>query len=360
MRYRKVIHVDMDAFFASVEQRDHPELRGKPIAVGGGGRRGVVTSPSYEARRYGVRSAMPGFIAKQKCPHITFVRSNFEAYSQASENVMEILHGFTDKMQRVSVDEAYLDVTNHEYLSATDIAKEIRRRIYKETQLTASAGVSINKFIAKVASEYNKPDGLTVVTPTKVAPFLEHLPIEKFHGIGPATAERMKKMGIHTGRDLKLLSETDLTARFGKVGERYYNLIRGIDYRPVKERRRRKSIGAEHTFFKNVIETDELQRHLDSVICKVYRRMEKAGILGKTITIKIKYNNFQVQTISKTFREYIRDRDQLCCIALRLLQEARDWKRPVRLLGLQVRSLNIDERLGEDIQMFLPGMGNHL
>jgi len=263
---RKIIHVDMDAFFASVEQRDNPELKGKPIAVGGGSKRGVITTASYEARPFGIRSAMPGFKAKAKCPDLIFVKPRFEVYGQVSKQIREIFSRYTDLIEPLSFDEAFLDVTECkvDLEFATDIAKAIKADIEQETSLTASAGVSYCKFIAKIASDMNKPDGLTVIKPKQAISFLESLPVEKFFGVGKVTAQKMKSRGIYTGKDLKEWSQYDLIKQFGKPGRFYYDIVRGIDDRPVKVERERKSLGIERTFEDPIDDLNILQEKLNA------------------------------------------------------------------------------------------------
>src|SRR5688572_23192976 len=284
----------MDAFFASVEQRDFPELRGKPVAVGGGGPRGVVAAASYEARKYGVRSAMPGSVAKRLCPHLIFARSRFEVYQTVSKQIREIFHRYTDLVEPLSLDEAYLDVTENKFdiLSARQIAREIKELIFRETGLTASAGVSFNKFLAKIASAYQKPDGLTVITPEKAEALVESLPIEKFYGIGDVTAAKMHSMGIHTGLELKQLSEAELTKHFGKSGQYYYQISRAIDDRLVNPNRIRKSIGAERTFAEDLTTLTEMEAQLLPLAEEISEYLQQRNDAGRTITVKIKYADF--------------------------------------------------------------------
>ena len=269
---RKIIHIDMDAFFASVEQRDHPELRGKAIAVGGGGKRGVVAAASYEARKYGVHSAMPGSVAARLCPHLIFVKANFEQYKKVSQQIRGIFAEYTDLIEPLSLDEAYLDVTENKkgIASATQIAQEIRQKITEQTQLTASAGVSFTKFIAKTASDFNKPNGITVIKPDQAQAFLDKLPIEKFHGIGKVTADKMRKMKIKNGADLREWTEIDLVRRFGKMGQHYYRICRGEDQSPVNPHRIRKSISAEETFYDDIEDVDKMKEELVPIAKKVF------------------------------------------------------------------------------------------
>lgn len=339
MGTRKIIHIDMDAFYASVEQRDNPALQGKPVAVGGG-RRGVVAAASYEARFFGVKSAMPSSIAIRKCPHLTFVKPRFDVYREVSQQIRAIFLEYTDLVEPLSLDEAYLDVTDHKkgLPSATLIAEEIRKQIRQKTGLTASAGVSMNKFIAKIASDINKPNGIAVVTPDEAAAFLEALPIEKFHGIGKATAKRMKAMGIHTGADLKRRREIDLAKSFGKSGRHYYRIVRGIDNRPVRPDRMRKSIGVEETFSSDLEELEEMIEQLEWMAYTLERRAAKNQALGKTVTLKIKYNDFSQQTRSQSTAIPMRKAQQIIEIVGELLSKPFP-PRPVRLLGVSLSNL---------------------
>lgn len=341
----------MDAFFASVEQRDFPELRGKPVAVGGKGRRGVVAAASYEARKFGVRSAMPGFKAQQLCPDLIFVHHRFEVYKEVSKQIHEIFRQHTDLIEPLSLDEAYLDVTeNKQGISlATDIARTIKAEIKSVTQLTASAGVSYNKFLAKVASGWKKPDGLTVITPARAEAFVEQLPIEKFYGIGKVTADKMKQMGIAKGLDLKQLTEEELITVFGeKSGRYYYRIARAIDDRPVETERIRKSLGAEATFEEDITDPEQLKIQLEGVAEEVSRRCGKHQIAGRTVTLKFKYNDFTQHTRSKTFFHFIYAQDELVQIASELLQQNGGPQLPIRLVGITLSNLNIsDEEVKE-------------
>ena len=342
---RKIIHIDMDAFFASVEQRDDPSLRGKPVAVGGSRERGVVAAASYEARKFGVRSAMASKIAAQKCPQLIFVHPHFEKYKTVSNQVMEIFHRFTDLVEPLSLDEAYLDVTENKLNIpiATDIAKEIKRLIKEETNLTASAGVSYCKFLAKVASGFKKPDGITVVTPKNAAAFIDKLPIEDFYGIGKVTAEKMKQRGIHKGIDLKRYELDELIELFGiKSGTYYYEIVQGIDERLVHNNHIRKSIGAEETFETDIDEMGLMKNHLDKIADDVLRRCNKNEAFGKTITLKIKYKDFVVNTRSKTFNHFISTKEELLSIVYDLLLVPEKPIKPIRLLGISVSNLNTD------------------
>ena len=348
MPLRKIIHVDMDAFYASVEQRDNPELRGKPIAVGGGSSRGVVAAASYEARKFGVRSAMSGYLAKKKCPELIFVRPRFERYREVSYQIRKIFLDYTDLVEPLSLDEAYLDVTINKKgnPSATMIAKEIRQRIFETTGLTASAGISINKFIAKVASDYNKPNGQKTVNPDEVLEFLENLAIGKFYGVGKVTQEKMYQLGIFTGADLKAKSVEYLTDHFGKSGAYYYHVVRGIHNSAVKPDRIVKSVGTEHTFFENLVSEVFMIEKLDDISKELDKRLKKKKIAGKTITLKIKYSDFTVQTRSKTLPYYISDRALIMETVKELLYQEK-IKDSVRLLGISLANLNNEEKDGE-------------
>ena len=341
---RKIIHIDMDAFYASVEQRDNPALRGKPVAVGGI-KRGVVASASYEARAFGVRSAMPSRTALRKCPHLQFVRSRFEIYRQVSQQIREVFLEYTDLVEPLSLDEAYLDVTENkkDIFSAILIARQIRQKIFERTQLTASAGVSVNKFVAKVASDINKPNGIKVILPEEVVPFLETLTIEKFHGIGKVTADKMKRLGIHNGKDLKQWTEIDLVKRFGKTGRYYYKIVRGEDNRAVNPHRIRKSIGAERTFNEDIFTVDEMFEKLKVIGEKLFRSIEKTQNYGRTVTVKIKFSDFQIITRSKTENREITRSEDLIAIVRELLYENMSNGIGVRLLGISVSNLRREE-----------------
>lgn len=337
---RKIIHIDMDAFYASIEQRDNAEYRGKPIVVGGSpeGRGGVVATASYEARKYGIRSAMPSKKALQLCPHVIFVRPRFEAYSEASRKIREIFARYTDLIEPLSLDEAYLDVTEDKKHigSAIEIAKQIKQAIKDELHLTASAGVSINKFMAKIASEINKPDGLTFIGPSKVEAFIEKLPIEKFYGVGKVTAEKMKKMGLHTGADLKKMPEKELIKYFGKVGQFYYKVVRGIDERPVESHRETKSVGAEDTFPYDLTDIEEMNNELDKIAKTVYQRLQKHGLKGRTITLKIKYADFKQITRNHSFDYPVDDIEIISNTVKQLLKATDVENKKIRLLGISL------------------------
>lgn len=346
---RKIIHVDMDAFYASVEQHDNPDLRGKPIAVGGGSDRGVVAAASYEARKYGVRSAMPSVTAKRLCPDLIFVKSRFDRYREVSAQIREIFHDYTDLVEPLSLDEAYLDVTENKYNfpSATIIAYEIRRRIYETTGITASAGISVNKFIAKIASDYNKPNGQKTIVPEEIIEFLEELEIRKFHGIGKVTAEKMYQFGIFTGKDLKRKSLEFLVENFGKSGSHYYKIVRGIHKSPVKPDRIRKSLGAERTFSENISSEVFMKERLIQIAEEIEKRITKSDVSGKTVTLKIKYRDFKTQTRSKTLPYFIRDKHTILNTAIELMEQE-SFRESVRLLGITLSNLNTGEEEESD------------
>ena len=340
-RQRKVIHVDMDAFYASVEQRDNPELRGKPVAVGGPRERGVVAAASYEARKFGVRSAMPSVTAKRNCPDLIFVKPRFDVYKAVSLQIRTIFAEHTPLIEPLSLDEAYLDVTENlkNIASATEIGDAIRARIKAETGLTASAGVSYNKLLAKLASDHRKPDGLFVITPRMGAEFVEDLPVGKFHGIGPATTAKMNGHGIHTGADLRAQSLDFLQRHFGKAGTFYYWISRGVDDRPVRADRVRKSVGAENTFFTDLFALDEARDALRPIIEKVWHHCEATGTWGRTVTLKVKYANFHQITRSLTSDVPVATQAALEQISYALLEPIFPVQRGVRLLGVTLSSL---------------------
>lgn len=342
---RKIIHVDMDAFYASIEQRDNPDYRGKPVAVGYGEKRGVVAAASYEARRYGVHSAMPSVTALRKCPHIIFVMPRFDHYRNVSNQIMQIFLEYTDKVEPLSLDEAFLDVTvNHKgNRSATLIAKEIKQKILNRTRLTASAGVSYNKFLAKIASDYKKPNGLFVIEPAEAEVFVEKLPVNSFFGVGKVTAARMEELGIKTGADLKQWSEIDLVREFGKAGIAYYHFARGIDDREVESERVRKSLGAEETFTEDLGEMVDILAALDQLAAEVHRRADKKKFLARTLTLKIKYADFTVITRSRTVGHYIRTYRQLFDLGKELLLQVDDLQeQKIRLMGLTLKNADVD------------------
>lgn len=341
--HRKIIHIDMDAFYASVEQMDNPELRGKPIAVGGAENRGVVSAASYEARKFGVRSAISGFLAKKNCPDLIFVRPRFDRYKEISKKIHKIFHDYTDLVEPLSLDEAYLDVTKNKKgnPSASLLAQEIRARIFNEVGLTASAGISVNKFVAKIASDYNKPNGQKTVNPDEVISFLEQLPIQKFYGVGKVTAEKMFQLGIFTGMDLKLKSVEFLEKHFGKSGGFYYDVVRGIHNSEVKSNRITKSVAAEHTFDINLSSEIFMIEKLEKIAAELERRLKKHQISGKTITLKIKYSDFTQQTRSKTMPYFISDKSLILETVKELLYQEK-MKDSVRLLGISLSNLNTE------------------
>jgi DNA polymerase-4 len=338
---RKIIHVDLDAFFASVEQRDNPELRGKPVAVGGSRERGVVAAASYEARKFGVHSAMPSITAKRRCPDLIFVKPRFDVYKQVSLQVREIFAEYTPIIEPLSLDEAYLDVTDNlkGIATATVIAQEIRERIHAETGLTASAGVSYNKFLAKLASDHNKPDGLFVITPALGPGFVEDLPVRKFHGVGPATTAKMNRLGIEIGRDLRVQTLVFLQHHFGKSGAYYYWISRGVDDRPVRANRARKSVGAENTFSSNLFTLAAAWEALQPIIDKLWHHCESAGARGRTVTLKVKYADFQQITRSRTMDHPIDSRSSLEVVSRSLLEPVFPPLRGIRLLGVSISTL---------------------
>ncbi len=342
---RKIIHIDMDAFFASIEQRDHPELQGKPVAVGGAGKRGVVAAASYEARKFGVFSAMPSSIALRKCPDLIFVKHRFDVYKKVSMQIREIFLEYTDLVEPLSLDEAYLDVTQNKMglPSATIIAREIKAKIKSATQLTASAGVSINKFLAKVASDQDKPDGLFVITPKQAEGFVEKLPIEKFFGIGKVTAQKMHDMGINNGSDLKMISREELVRRFGKAGRYYFDIARAIDQREVNPNRIRKSLGAERTFEEDFVDDADILEQTKRIFEILIDRIEKAGVKGKTITLKIKYDDFEVFSKSHSLQHYTSDKDEIEWISMDLIRKILPAKKGIRLIGLTLSNLDTED-----------------
>ncbi len=351
---RKIIHIDMDAFFASVEQRDNPELRGRPIAVGGSKMRGVVAAASYEARVFGVRSAMPSVTAKRLCPNLIFVKSNFDKYREVSDQIRKIFYSYTDLVEPLSLDEAYLDVTTTKKgpASATLIAQAVRKEIVEATGLTASAGVSFNKFLAKVASDINKPNGMKVIMPEEADDFLASLPVEDFHGIGKVTAARMHKMGYRTGSDLLRLTEMEMAQRFGKVGRHYYRIVRALDDRPVNPNRNRKSVGAERTYSEDVGSLSAMKDKIDWLADKVFSYLASRDNFGRTVTLKMKSPEFVIHTRSRSFSGEIRRLQDLVEIAHQLLEENVDEVPVVRLLGLSVS--NLEREAGEGVQLLLP------
>lgn len=335
----------MDAFYASVEQLDNPDLRGKAIAVGGSTQRGVVAAASYEARKFGVKSAMSSVLAKRNCPQLIFIKPRFERYREISGIIREIFYEYTDLVEPLSLDEAYLDVTENKKgnPSATLIAREIREKIKEKTGLNASAGISINKFIAKIASDINKPNGQKTVNPEEVEEFLELLDIRKFHGVGKVTAEKMYRLGIFTGKELKQKTLGYLTENFGKSGSHYYNVVRGIHLSEVKPNRIRKSLGAERTFHENIASEIYMLERLENIAEEIERRLKKSRVAGKTVTLKIKYSDFSLQTRSKTVSYYLSEKDLILEIARELLYQEK-MKNSVRLLGISLSNLNTEKK----------------
>lgn len=359
---RKIIHIDMDAFYASIEQRDDSSLRGKPVAVGGSpeGRGGVVATASYEARKFGVRSAMPAKRAVKLCPDIIFVPPRFEVYKEVSQHIREIFRRYTDLIEPLSLDEAYLDVTTDKLSigSAIDIASRIRKSIAEELHLTASAGVSVNKFVAKIASDLKKPDGLTFIGPSRVEKFMETLPVEKFHGVGKVTAAKMKGLGLHTGEDLKKLSEAELKSHFGKSGSFYYKIVRGIDEREVQPHRETKSIGAEDTFPFDLTEWEDMRDELSKITKTVYSRLLRHQLKARTITVKIKYHDFKRVTRSRSFTEGTDDRETIYQTACHLLEATEIENKKIRLLGISLSNFGlpgagaVPEVPGDQLELF--------
>lgn len=355
---RKIIHVDMDAFYASVEQRDRPELRGKPVAVGGSSERGVVAAASYEARAYGVRSAMASVTARRRCPELIFVKPRFEVYRAVSAQIRGIFAEHTDLIEPLSLDEAYLDVTEHKQgiTMATTVGRLIREQIKAATGLTASAGISYCKFLAKLASDLNKPDGQAVITPAHGPVFVASLPVKQFHGVGPATAARMERLGIQTGADLRDKSIEFLRGHFGKSGDWYYRIARGVDHRPVEPHRERKSIGSEDTFAEDIFDLERAQREIDTLAARVWRSCVARETTGRTITLKVKYADFQQITRSRTIEPAVRSAGDLAIVAGGLLESLFPTEKGVRLLGVTLSSLITvqDEVIGVQLSLGLP------
>ena len=360
--YRKIIHIDMDAFYASVEQRDNPEYRGKPLVVGGlpEGRGGVVATASYEARKFGIRSAMSSKRALQLCPHALFVRPRFAAYKEASQKIREIFSRYTDLIEPLSLDEAYLDVTDDKLNigSAIEIAQQIKQAIKDELQLTASAGVSINKFVAKIASDINKPDGLKFIGPSAIENFMEQLPVEKFFGVGKVTAQKMKNMGLHTGEDLKRLTESDLVKHFGKAGRFYYQIVRGIDNREVQPHRETKSLAAEDTFAYDLTTIEEMEAEIDKIAITVCNRLQNYQLKGRTITLKIKYSDFKQITRNQSFPHGVNDLETVKQTAMKLLIATDPEDKRIRLLGISLSNFGDvtvrvkDEKPTDQLRLF--------
>lgn len=351
-RNRKIIHIDMDAFYASVEQMDDPSLRGKPVAVGGSESRGVVAAASYEARQFGVRSAISGFVAKKICPELIFVKPRFDRYKEISSKIHKIFREYTDLVEPLSLDEAYLDVTQNKRgnPSASLLAEEIRLRIFNEVGLTASAGISVNKFVAKIASDYNKPNGQKTVNPEDIIVFLEELPIRKFYGVGKVTTEKMYQLGIFTGVELKSKSLDFLEKHFGKSGKFYYQVVRGIHSSEVKPDRISKSVAAEQTFDKNLSSEIFMMEQLEKIAFILEKRLKKKNISGRTVTLKIKYSDFTQQTRSKTLLYFIADKGLILETVKELLYQER-MKDSVRLLGISLNNLNTEEKKAIVVQL---------
>jgi DNA polymerase IV len=342
---RKIIHIDMDAFFASVEQRDNPDYKGKPVVVGGGpeGRGGVVAAASYEARAFGIRSAMPSKKALQLCPDVIFIYPRFSAYKEVSVRTHEIFKRYTDLIEPLSLDEAFLDVTTDKQNigSAIEIATQIRQAIKAELDLTASAGVSINKFVAKIATDINKPDGLTFIGPSQIKSFMERLAVEKFFGVGKVTAEKMQKLGLYTGADLKKLSEQELLKHFGKPGRFFYNIVRGIDNRPVQPNRETKSVSAEDTFPHDLTTVDEMFEALENIGTQVFNRVQRLSLKGRTVTVKIKYHDFKQITRSQSLPVAVADKALLVETAKQLLTTTNLEEKKIRLLGIGLSNFEV-------------------
>ncbi|MFT4092020.1 MAG: DNA polymerase IV [Niabella sp.] len=343
--YRKIIHIDMDAFYASVEQRDFPEYRGKPLIVGGSpeGRGSVVATASYEARKFGIRSAMPSKTAQRLCPEAIFIYPRFDAYKAVSRHIHEIFHRYTDIIEPLSLDEAYLDVTNDKQGIgyAIDIAGKIKQAIKEELNLTASAGISINKFVAKIASDMDKPDGLTFIGPSRIEAFMEQLPVEKFHGVGKVTAAKMKTMGLHTGADLKKLSEAEMIQHFGKPGKFYYQIVRGIDGRPVQPDRETKSVSVEDTYQEDLITKEAMLAELDILSERLAARLQRSELKGRTVTVKFKFHDFAIITRSYSLLELTNDKTGIMNIVKTILDKTDLTGRKIRLLGVGLSNFEI-------------------
>ena len=351
---RKIIHIDMDAFFASVEQLDNPELRGKPVAVGGSSDRSVVAAASYEARKFGVRSAMSSVIAKRLCPELIFVRHHFERYNDISQQVFGIFKNYTDLIEPLSIDEAFLDVTSDKkgLRSGTIIAENIRSEIKKTTKLTASAGISYNKFLAKIASDINKPDGIFVIKPADAQNFIDNLPVEKFYGIGKVTALKMHKLGIHNGLDLRKWDIDSLTRNFGKAGEFFYDIARGIDDRPVEAEQERKSVGTEITYEKDLTTRFEIVAELYKLEKELMERLEHAETTGRTITLKIKFSDFRQITRSRTLQNYIHDFETLHKEVTSIRKSLELEGERIRLMGVTVSNLITEDNTDLQLHLF--------
>ena len=352
---RKIIHIDMDAFYASVEQRDNPELKGKPVGVGWPDKRGVLTTASYEARKFGVRSAMPSLTAKKKCPNLIFIKPRFDVYKKVSKQIREIFKEYTDLVEPLSLDEAFLDVTENKknIPSATLTAKEIKKRIKNELSLTASAGISINKFLAKVASDMDKPNGLFVIPPEKTIEFIEKLPIKKIPGIGKVTAKKMESMNILTGKDLRNFERVELVRLFGKPGSYYYKIVRNEYDSPVVPDRIRKSISSENTFAIDLTDETEMLSVLQKISDGLFKSLERLNTNGKTITLKIKYHDFEQRTRSKTINHFVQSKEELFEIVEELFWLPEKPYKPVRLFGVGLSNLNAEEKVKTSSQLSL-------
>lgn len=357
MEQRKIIHIDMDAFFASVEQRDNPELRGKPIAVGYDGPRGVVSTASYEARPFGVHSAMAIATAKRRCPQLIIVSPHFEKYKAVSRQVDAIFHEYTDLVEPISIDEAFLDVTQNKpgIDLAVDIAREIKKKIHERTGLTASAGISFNKFLAKIASDYRKPDGICTVHPDRALDFIARLPIEDFWGVGPKTAERMHAMGIFNGGQLRKISLSHLRQVFGKAGTIYYNFARGIDNRPVITERERKSVGCEQTFAEDLNQRSKVIIELYHTVLELVERIKRTGFNGRTLTLKVKFHDFTQITRSMTVDRQLQTKDDILPIAKKLMGGIDYEHDAIRLMGLSVSRSAQDDELADSQPRWVEG-----
>lgn len=351
---RKIIHIDMDAFFASVEQLDNPDLRGKPVAVGGSGPRSVVAAASYEARKYGVRSAMPTVTASKLCPELIFVRHHFERYQEVSGQIHEIFRNYTDLIEPLSIDEAFLDVTEDKLKigSATRIGERIRAEIRKTTGLTASAGISFNKFLAKIASDIKKPDGIYVIKPENAEKFIDALKIEKFYGIGKVTAEKMHKLGIHSGADLRRWDLVSLVRNFGKSGAFFYDIVRGKDDRPVEPDPERKSIGTELTYDKDLVTNFEVIAELYKLEKELLERIDHSGTSGRTITLKVKFSDFRQITRSKTLQHFIKDFSSLHKAVTEIRKSIDLANTRIRLLGVTISNLETEDNSDRQLYLF--------
>jgi DNA polymerase IV len=347
---RKIIHIDMDAFYASIEQRDFPDFNGKPLVVGGSTRRGVVAAASYEARKYGIHSAMPTLTALHRYADLIIVQPRFDVYKEVSRQIMQIFHSYSDLVEPLSLDEAFLDVSRNKVNmpSATLIAREIKEKIKTETGLTASAGVSINKFLAKIASDMDKPDGLFVILPDQAESFIEELPVGKFFGVGKVTAKRMQKLGIEKGRDLKEKTRTELLKLFGKNGSFFYDISRGIDHRPVNPERIRKSFGKERTFEEDLTSLEEIYEVIRNITELVCRDLGKYDIKGKTLTVKVKYNDFKQITRSRTFSDYFNDEELIHQTSKEIMAGVFSSGARIRLLGITLSNLERAAGIIED------------